>query len=68
MIAIKNKLICPYLDRGIKTIMLPMSVLAMIVLLDASIFVMTPSHPVNISSAGSLYVNDPYKESYFGKD
>jgi len=51
-----------YLDRGIKTIMLPKSVLATIVLLDASIFVITPSHPVNISSAGSLYVNDPYKK------
>lgn len=42
--------------------MLPKSVLATIVLLDASIFVITPSHPVNISSAGSLYVNDPYKK------
>lgn len=40
--------------------MLPKSVVAMIVLFDASIFVNMPSHPDNISSAGSLYENDPY--------
>lgn len=40
-------------------IMLPKSVLAIIVLFEASIFTPIPSHPINTSSAGSLYENDP---------
>lgn len=44
-----------YLDMGIKIIMLPNSVPAMIVLCDKSI-------PFSMSSVGSLYKYDPYNK------
>lgn len=50
-----------YLDRGVKITMLPNNVLAMIVLCDESKSEPGTVQPLNKSSAGSLYENEPYK-------
>jgi hypothetical protein len=48
-----------YLDKGMKIIMLPNSVLTIIVFCSESTFVLGPMPPDNTSSAGSLYEYEP---------
>lgn len=54
----------PYLDIGMKIIMLPNSVLATILLWDKSVIALPTSQPLKTSSAGSLYENEPYKKRF----
>jgi len=48
-----------YLDKGMKIIMLPNKVLAIIVFCSESTFVLGPLPPCKTSSAGSLYEYEP---------
>lgn len=63
MLKIRNNF--PYLDIGMKIIILPKSVLATILLWDVSSIVLETLHPLDKSSAGSLYENEPCKKNYF---
>lgn len=49
-----------YLDRGTKITILPKSVPAMIMSLEVLKFALGKSESPKSSSAGSLYINDPY--------